>query len=135
MFTTLAYGVLYDIKFLWLFFGFLGFNFVMHFMIPKGKWNSTRRKIMCATWEEPKEGPIYMKKEIDCTNAIKFLKEYKGPVKPTMTHFGIKATAMVLNDARTSLNGKFLFGRFIPFDTCDVTCLVDIEGGSVNNYY
>lgn len=131
MFTTLAYGVLFDLRFLYLFLGFLGFNFVMHLAIPKGKWNSTRRKIMNATWEEPKEGCVYTKNEVDCTKVNALLKSYTGSVKPTLTHFGIKAMAQVLNASRTSVNGKFLFGKFIPFPTVDVTCLVDIEGGSV----
>ncbi|KAL4493538.1 hypothetical protein ABPG72_007546 [Tetrahymena utriculariae] len=132
MFASLAYSVLYDIRFLALFGLFLGFNIFMYLAIPKGtNCNSTRRKIMCATWEEPKEGCIYIKHEIDCTKVQELIKNYKAEadVKPTLTHFGIKAIAQVLNASRLSVNGKFLFGKYIPFKTVDVTCLVDIDGG------
>lgn len=57
------------------------------------------------------------------------LKGYKGDLKPTLTHFGIKAMAQILHVSRWNVNGKFLFGKFVPFPTVDVTCLVDIEGG------
>ncbi len=36
-----------------------------------------------------------------------------------------------MNASRGFLNGKLIFGKFVPFDTVDVTCLVDIEGGKV----
>jgi hypothetical protein len=36
-----------------------------------------------------------------------------------------------LNDSRTVLNGKYIFGKYVPFDNVDVTCLVDIDGGKV----
>lgn len=132
MFTIVTYGILYDCRILLLFLGFLGFNVVMHLAIPNGKWNGTRRKIMNATWDEPREGCVYIKVEIDCTNVNEVLKGYKGEYKPTLTHFGIKAIAQVLNASRWNVNGKFLFGKFVPFPTVDVTCLVDIEGGKVS---
>ena len=89
---------------------------------------------MIATWEEPKEGICYIKMEMDCTKVLKLISEYKGDAKPTLTHVGIKATANVLNASRTVLNGKIAFGKFVPFDTVDVTCLVDIDGGKVHKY-
>lgn len=27
------------------------------------------------------------------------------------------------------MNGKLVFGKFVPHKTIDITCLVDIEGG------
>lgn len=67
----------------------------MYLSIPRGKnCNNTRRKIMQATWEEPKEGCIYMRNEVDCTKVLELIKNYKGAdLKPTLTHFGIKAIA------------------------------------------
>jgi len=45
-----------------------------------------------------------------------------------MTHFVIKAVGQLLNEC-SDLNGKLTFGKFVPHDTADVSCLVDIEGG------
>ncbi len=70
--------------------------------------------------------------EIDCTKVNELLSQHKNDeVKPTLTHFGIKAVANILNDSRTVLNGKYIFGKYVPFDNVDVTCLVDIDGGKV----
>ena len=93
MFATLTYSILYDIRFFALFALFLGFNLAMYISIPRRNCNNTRRKIMCATWEEPKEGCVYIRNEIDCTKVNELIKNFKGDVKPTLTHFGIKAMA------------------------------------------
>jgi len=37
--------------------------------------------------------------------------------------------AELLNKSRTTLNGKIVFDKFVPFDTVAVTTLVDIGGG------
>lgn len=32
--------------------------------------------------------------------------------------------------AEPELNGKIIFGRFVPYETCDVSCLVNIDDGN-----
>jgi hypothetical protein len=27
------------------------------------------------------------------------------------------------------LNGKLVFGKFVPYETADISCLIDVEGG------
>ncbi|EGR28706.1 hypothetical protein IMG5_170060 [Ichthyophthirius multifiliis] len=131
MFSILSYGFLYDFRFIMLFFGFLGFNMLIYYIIPGGKCNNIRRKIQIATWEEPKEGLIHIKMEIDCTKVLDFLSNYKpDEVKPTLTHFGIKAVSNILDQSRLIINGKLMFGKFVPFETVDVTCLIDIDNGN-----
>lgn len=131
MFSTLAFGAFFDCRFLYLFFGFLGFNYLMYLLTPGGKYNSKRTKIRLATWEEPKEGCIYIKNEVNCAKANELIQKHKGATHVTLTHFAIKAVAQGLNASRTFLNGKIVFGKYIPFDSVDVTCLVDIDGGKV----
>lgn len=46
-----------------------------------------------------------------------------------MTHISLKAMGEILNTARTTINGKIVFDKFVPFKTVDVTCLVDINNG------
>ena len=28
------------------------------------------------------------------------------------------------------MNGKLVFGKFVPYSTCDVSCFVNIDGGN-----
>ena len=64
-------------------------------------------------------------------HALKFL-EQEFPDKknrPSLTHLAIKAlgeTARVCPD----INGKIAFGRFVPYPTIDISCLVDVGGGN-----
>ena len=32
-------------------------------------------------------------------------------------------------EGKDSINGKITFGKFIPFNSVDVSCLVDVKGG------
>ncbi len=49
--------------------------------------------------------------------------------RPTITHFVVKACGEVLKD-NPDLNGKLIFGKFVPYKTCDVCCLVNIDDGN-----
>jgi len=100
-------------------------------MCYTGPFMSTRRKTMVATWEAPgRSGEIYAELEFDMTNAKKYIddKAKKG-VKVTITHLIIKAVASALK-AVPSVNGRIMFGRYIPFTNVDVSCLVNIDNGS-----
>jgi len=82
-------------------------------------------------WTEPTEGNIYNKMKIRVNHALEFLeKEFPDKkTRPTLTHLAIKALgecARVCPD----INGKIAFGRFVPYSTIDVSCLVDVEGGN-----
>lgn len=90
---------------------------------------STRRKLAIATWAPPAEGNIHGKVTLDCANALRYMEAVreKTGVKVTITHLIGKAVGEALAAAPT-LNGKILFGRFVPFDTVDVTFLVATDG-------
>lgn len=47
----------------------------------------------------------------------------------TLTHVCIKAIAEILNAGRNTCNGKIVFGKFIPYDTVDVSCLINVGNG------
>lgn len=93
------------------------------------KMTSTRRKLAIATWEPPAEGNIFGKVTLDVTEAQKYLAQVREATgeKVTITHLVGKAVGNALGAAPT-LNGKILFGKFVPFDTVDVTFLVAAEG-------
>lgn len=93
--------------------------------------NPTRRKLAIATWSAPREGNIYGRLTLDATKAlahVAHLRETTGE-KVTIGHLVGKAIALALK-AAPGLNGRILFGRFIPHDTVDITFLVSLDEGA-----
>eukprot|EP01101_Sappina_pedata_P008504 TRINITY_DN4732_c0_g1_i1.p1 TRINITY_DN4732_c0_g1~~TRINITY_DN4732_c0_g1_i1.p1 ORF type:complete len:304 (-),score=103.24 TRINITY_DN4732_c0_g1_i1:54-965(-) len=91
---------------------------------------SARRKMMIASWSSPKEGNIHGVLECDMTNALEYIQKLREKTGKhiTVTHVAIKAVALGLREA-PSINGRIVLGRFVPFDSIDIGCLVAIEGG------
>lgn len=93
--------------------------------------NTTRRKLAIATWSAPSEPNIYGKLVLDATQVLSYiawLRERSGE-KVTVGHVVGKALALALKQA-PGLNGRILFGRFVPHETVDITFLVALEGGA-----
>ncbi len=92
---------------------------------------STRRKMAIATWAPPREGNIYGKLTLDVGEALAYLEHVRRTTgeKVTITHLVGKAVGMALADS-PGLNGRVVLGRFVPFDTVDLSFLVVVEGGS-----
>lgn len=91
---------------------------------------TVRRKLAIASWDAPREGNIYGKLTVDATEAVAYiahLRETTGE-KVTITHLVGKAVGEALKQA-PSLNGRIVFGRYIPHETVDVTYLVVLDGG------
>eukprot|EP00281_Chroomonas_sp_CCMP1168_P009978 CAMPEP_0206258420 /NCGR_PEP_ID=MMETSP0047_2-20121206/25907_1 /ASSEMBLY_ACC=CAM_ASM_000192 /TAXON_ID=195065 /ORGANISM="Chroomonas mesostigmatica_cf, Strain CCMP1168" /LENGTH=362 /DNA_ID=CAMNT_0053685157 /DNA_START=172 /DNA_END=1260 /DNA_ORIENTATION=- len=95
-----------------------------------GPHMSTRRKTMVATWEPAgKTGEIYASFEFDMTNAKKYIEQKaKQGVHVTITTLVVKAVGNALK-AVPSVNGRIVFGQYIPFDSVNVSCLVNIDNG------
>lgn len=92
--------------------------------------NSTRRKLAIATWGPPDEGSIYGKLQVDAEAAQRWIEETRktSGEKVTITHLVGKAVAMALAQAPT-INGRIVWGSYVPFDTVDVTFLVALDDG------
>ena len=93
--------------------------------------NSTRRKLAIATWSAPSEGNIYGKLTLDATQALAYvawLREKTGE-KVTVGHLMGKALAMAMKNA-PGLNGRIVWGKYVPHETVDITFLVALEGGA-----
>jgi pyruvate dehydrogenase E2 component (dihydrolipoamide acetyltransferase) len=89
-----------------------------------------RRKLAIATWAAPREGNIYGKITLDCTEARKYLAHVRETTgqKVTITHLVGKALADSLA-ATPTLNGRILFRRFFPYPSVAVSFLVALEDG------
>ncbi len=91
---------------------------------------STRRKMAIASWAPPREGNIYGKLTLDVGEALAYLEHVRQTTgeKVTITHLVGKAVGMALAQS-PGLNGRVVLGRFVPFETVDLSFLVVIEGG------
>lgn len=91
---------------------------------------STRKKLAIATWKTPKEGNIFGKLTLDLTQTLKYidyLRETTGE-KITITHIVGNAAGKALKEA-PDINGRIVFGRYIPHETADVAFLVSLDEG------
>lgn len=91
---------------------------------------STRRKLAIATWSAPHEPNIYGKLTLDAGPALAYLEHLRKTTgeKVTLTHLVGRAVAEALGRA-PGLNGRIVFGRYVPFDTVDIAFLVSLEEG------
>jgi pyruvate dehydrogenase E2 component (dihydrolipoamide acetyltransferase) len=91
---------------------------------------SIRRKLAIATWSAPREGNIYGKLTVDATEALRYLdatRERSGE-KVSITHLVGVAVGRALARA-PGLNGRILWGRYLPHDRVDLAFLVALEEG------
>jgi pyruvate dehydrogenase E2 component (dihydrolipoamide acetyltransferase) len=91
---------------------------------------STRRKLAIATWSAPHEPNIYGKLTLDAGPALAYLEHLRATTgeKVTLTHLVGRAVAEALGRA-PGLNGRIVFGRYVPFDTVDIAFLVSLDEG------
>lgn len=92
--------------------------------------NSTRRKLAIATWGAPDEGSIYGKLQVDAGNLQQWIDDTRkaSGEKVTVTHAVGKAVAMALSQA-PGINGRIVWGNYVPFDQTDITFLVALDDG------
>lgn len=92
---------------------------------------TTRRKLAIATWASPKEGNIYGKLTVNVENTLRYIEHVRKTTgeKVTITHFVGKVAAVALKNA-PDLNGRIVFGRYIPHRTVDVSFLIALEEGT-----
>ena len=84
-----------------------------------------------STWTAPSEGNIFGKLTVDATELVRYIEHARAVSgeKITVTHVVGRAVAKALA-AAPGLNGRILFGKFIPHDFVNVTFLVALEGGN-----
>ncbi len=98
--------------------------------MTKKNYMTVRRKLVIASWTRPTEGNIFGKLNIDATNALRYIEHLRetGDEKVTITHLVGKACALAMA-ATPGLNGRILWGRYIPHETVDITFLAALDDG------
>jgi len=97
------------------------------------EYNSPRKRLLIASFEEPQGGIINNRFEVDVTNIQKFIEETreKSGVRVTVTHVVVKAIGEMLK-AAPDINGKIILGKYVPFKHANVSLTCDVEGKDVN---
>lgn len=90
---------------------------------------------MLGTWTPPSEGVAIVKIKVRVDKVLNLIDSLPKEGRPTLTHFVIKAIGKLLHEC-PDINGKLVFGKvkyflwqFVQYETQDVCCLVDIDGG------
>ena len=92
--------------------------------------STVRRKLAIASYGAPREGNIYGTLRLDASAALRYidhLRETTGR-RVSITHLVGKAVGMGLA-ATPTLNGRILWGRYIPHQTVAAAFLVATEDG------
>jgi pyruvate/2-oxoglutarate dehydrogenase complex dihydrolipoamide acyltransferase (E2) component len=91
---------------------------------------TTRRKLAIASWDNCSEASIYGKMTLDMSKTLPYIEEQREKTgeKITITHIVGKAVGMALK-AAPGLNGRILWGKYIPFDEVSICFLVALEDG------
>lgn len=90
-----------------------------------------RRKLAIATWSPAREASIYSRVTFDVEPVLTYLQhinEQATEHKVTITHFVGKAMAHALSSA-PSVNGRIVWGRYVPHKSVDIAFLVNIAQG------
>ena len=92
--------------------------------------SNVRRKLAIASYGAPREGNIYGTLRLDASAALKYIEYLRQTTgrKVSITHLVGKAVGMGLA-ATPTLNGRILWGRYIPHDSVAAAFLVATEGG------
>lgn len=91
---------------------------------------STRRRIAVATWRASTDGRIYARSSIDATALLAYADQTRAStdVDVTVTHVVGAALGRVLRNV-PEVRARVVFGRIVPFPTCDVGFAVNIADG------
>lgn len=126
--TAVIFAFLYEVNLVYWFLSFVALYVLISVLYPGAKSLSTRRKFALSNWSPPSDGVIYNNISLRVDKVLSFIESCPKEKRPTITHFVIKACGEVLKE-NPDLNGKLIFGKFVPYKTCDVSCLVNIDGG------
>lgn len=92
--------------------------------IPFSVW----RKIAMATWQPRRDPMIFASLEVDATNLLRYLDEVRTATGEHVTpvHLVGRAVAKIFEEL-PGLNGRVVFGEFVPSPTIDVFYVVSLR--------
>lgn len=93
--------------------------------------SSVRRQVAVATWRPPSDGRIYARLALDATAILAYVDDARARTGEhvTVTHVVGAALGRAIC-AVPEVRARVVFGRILPFETCDVSFAVDIGEGA-----
>lgn len=90
--------------------------------------NTPKNKVFLSQWSYPYDPQIYTNVKFHSTKLKKFFDEYysKEGVKIGLTTIVVRLAALALKKF-PQINGNIIFGRFIPKENNDVTCMISSD--------
>lgn len=92
---------------------------------------SVRREVAVASWRPSRDGRIFSRFAIDATPVLSYVEETRARsgVRVTITHVVGAALGRAIC-AVPEVRARVVFGRIVPYPTCDVSFAVDIDAGA-----
>jgi pyruvate dehydrogenase E2 component (dihydrolipoamide acetyltransferase) len=112
--SAITYALFYQPFIAVLFACFVSLYVLISAFYPSAQSLAVRRKVSLAVWPAPKEGLIYNNISLRVDKLISFLSTVPKEIRPTVTHYVVKACGEVLKE-NPELNGKLIFGKFLPY--------------------
>lgn len=112
--TAFLYTLMFAWDFLFIYLVVMGGYFVVSLLyvpLSSMKYNGTRRKIMISTWGDPATPELLIGTTLRLRETLEFLEKH---ATITLTHLVVKSLGEILKEFH-DLNGKIVFGHFIPY--------------------
>ena len=88
-----------------------------------------RKKLVMSVWGEPNDSSCFAQVQVDCGKIDEFINDYNAAhsgQKISYTHYFLKVLGVVFSQIK-GINGKLVFGRFVPFDSVNINSMVNID--------
>lgn len=127
--STFIYGLFCDWRLLAIQLAIIALYFALAQRYNGRSHTPMRKKIVMSVWGEPNDSSCFAQLQVDSGNIDQFLIQYNNdhPGQTiTYTHYFLKALGIVFNQIK-GINGKLVFGRFVPFDSVNINTMVNID--------
>lgn len=131
--SLIIYCLLYDWAFIFIYALMVGGYFgLAHIFVPESaaKFNSPRRKLNLATWGDPDSPEVHGHFKVRIAKSLQFIEDFNKATgkKLTITHLVMKMAADTMAEF-PEFTGKLVCGCYVKYDTVDISCLVNLDGG------
>lgn len=132
--SLIIYCILYDWTYIFIYFLiFSGYLYLSHKFVPESaaKFNSPRRKMSMASWSDPDSPEIHGHVKCRMSKSLQFMDDFKKATgrKITVTHLVMKMAADTLANYK-DFTGKLVCGCYVPYETVDISCMVNLDDGN-----
>lgn len=129
--STFLYGLIFDWRLMFIQATIIMLYFLGSRSYSKTQKTSVRRKIAMSSWGQPSEPSCYGNMEINAEKIDIFIEKYNEAnpkARISYTHVFLSAIGKAFAKV-PGINGKLVFGNFVPFHSVDINTLVSVNDG------